>query len=142
MPYIRIWVHLIFSTKNREKLITTALRGPLLNHIRENGQRKSIHIDFINCMADHCHILISLGSSQSISEVVRLIKGESSNWINKNNLSRMHFSWQEEYIALSVSDSQVDRVREYIKNQEEHHRVKTFADEYDLFIKKTGLKLG
>lgn len=54
----------------------------------------------------------------------------------------MHFSWQEEYIALSVSDSQVDRVREYIKNQEEHHRVKTFADEYDLFIKKTGLKLG
>ncbi len=86
--------------------------------------------------------MISLGSSQSISEVVRLIKGESSNWINKNNLSRMHFSWQEEYIALSVSDSQVDRVREYIKNQEEHHRVKTFADEYDLFIKKTGLKLG
>jgi len=140
MPYIRIWIHLIFSTKNRDKLITKSLKPQLIDHIRENAQKKDIYIDFINCVEDHCHILISLGASQSISETARLIKGESSNWVNKNKLSKIHFAWQEEYIAVSVSESQVDKVREYIKNQEEHHRVKSFTEEYDLFIEKYGFK--
>ena len=143
MPYVRIWIHLIFSTKNRGKLISKALKPKLINHIRENALQKEIHIDFINCVSDHCHLLISLGASQSISDVARLIKGESSNWVNKNKLSKFHFAWQEEYIAVSVSESQVDRVRNYIKNQEEHHRVKTFREEYELFLKKYGFeKLG
>ena len=141
MPYIRIWIHLVFSTKNRDKLISRELKPKLLSHIRENSEKKEIYIDFINCVDEHCHILISLGASQSISDVARLIKGESSNWINKNKLSKIHFSWQEEYIAVSVSESQINRVREYIKNQEEHHRVKTFTEEYELFIKKYGFKI-
>ena len=92
-------------------------------------------------MEEHCHVFISLGASQSISEVARLIKGESSNWINKNKLLQIHFSWQEEYIAVSVSESQVNRVRDYIKNQEEHHRIRTFKEEYDLFIEKYSFEL-
>ncbi|MBN1407417.1 MAG: IS200/IS605 family transposase [Calditrichaceae bacterium] len=140
MPYIRIWIHLIFSTKNRDKIISTELRPKLLTHIRDNATKKEIYIDFINCIEDHCHILISLGASQSISEVARLIKGESSNWINKNKMLKIKFSWQGEYIGVSVGESQVNRVREYIKNQEEHHRRKKFSEEYDLFLKKYGFK--
>ena len=138
MPYIRIWIHLIFSTKNRDKLITKSLKPQLIKHILENAREKEIFIDFINCVEDHCHILISLGSGQSVSEIARLIKGESSHWVNKNKLSKFKFSWQEEYIAVSVSESQVNKVREYIKNQEEHHRVKSFSEEYSLFLKKHG----
>ena len=141
MPYIRIWIHLIFSTKNRDKLITPELKPQLLRHIRENAKEKEIYIDFINCVEDHCHILLSLSAGQTISNVARLIKGESSNWVNKNKLLKTHFSWQEEYIAVSVSESQVYRVREYIKNQEEHHRSKTFTEEYELFIKKYRFEL-
>lgn len=140
MPYIRIWIHLIFSTKNRDRLISGELKPKLLKHIRENAKKKDIYIDFINCVEDHCHILISLGSSQAISETARLIKGESSNWANKNKLSKTNFRWQEEYIAVSVSESQVNKVRNYIKNQEEHHRIKTFSEEYNLFLEKYNFK--
>lgn len=140
MPYVRIWVHLIFSTKNRDKIITSELKPKLLTHIRENAKKKEIYIDFINCVEDHCHILFSLGASQSISETARLIKGESSNWINKNKLSKFKFRWQDEYIGVSVSESQVNKVRDYIKNQEEHHRVKSFLEEYHLFLEKYSFK--
>jgi REP element-mobilizing transposase RayT len=140
MPYIRIWIHLIWSTKNREKLISKKLKPELLKHIRENAKNKDIYLDFINCVEDHSHLLISLGSSQSISKVVQLLKGESSHWVNKNKILRTYFEWQDEYIAMSVSESQVNKVREYIKNQETHHHRKTFAEEYELFIKNHGFK--
>ena len=140
MPYVRIWIHLVFSTKNRDKIITKKLKTKLLKHIRDNSKKKKIYIDFINGMEEHCHILLSLGASQSISEVARLIKGESSNWVNKNKLSQVHFAWQEEYFAVSVSESHVNKLREYIKNQEEHHKVQTFAEEYEMFLKKYGFK--
>jgi putative transposase len=136
MPYIKIWIHLIFSTKNREPLITKENKFEILEHIKTNAKEKEIYIDFINGVNDHIHILLSLGSEQNISKIVQLIKGESSFWINKNKISKTKFEWQEEYIALSVSGSIVDKVREYIKNQEEHHRLKTFAEEYEIFISK------
>jgi putative transposase len=136
MPYAQIWIHLIFSTKNREPLITKDIKPILLNHIRENAKSKNIYIDFINAEKDHVHVLISLGLDQSIAKVAQLIKGESSFWMNKNKISKYKFEWQDEYIALSVSNSGIEKVRDYIKNQEEHHRVRTFAEEYDLFIGK------
>lgn len=138
MPYIRIWIHLIWSTKNRERLITKELKNKLIDHIRENAKSKNIYIDFINMEPEHVHTTISLGSDQTISKVAQMIKGESSNWINKNKLIPGRFEWQDEYIAFSVSESQINKVREYIKNQEEHHRKKSFTEEYELFIKKYG----
>jgi len=141
MPYIKIWIHLIFSTKNRDKLISKQLKPQLLKHIKENSIKKNIYIDFMNCVSDHIHLLISLNSEQTISKVTQLIKGESSHWINKNNLIPNKFEWQDEYIAVSIGQSQVDRVRDYIKNQEEHHRKKTFQEEYDEFIKKYGFEI-
>jgi putative transposase len=71
---------------------------------------------------------------------VQLIKGESSFWINKEGLTQQKFEWQDEYFAVSVSESMIDKVREYIKNQEEHHKHKTFQQEYDEFISKYGFQ--
>jgi putative transposase len=140
MPFVRIWIHLIWSTKGRQKLIDKNLRPILLNHIIANAKQKKIYLDQINCVEDHCHCLISLGVSQFISKVAFLLKGESSHWVNDNKLIAGHFEWQDEYIAVSVSESQVEKVRTYIKNQEEHHRVKSFSEEYDIFIKRYGFK--
>lgn len=136
MPFTKIWIHLIWSTKNRGKLIDKELKQKLLQHIKENARLKNIFIDTLNCVQDHIHLLISLGREQTISKIVMLIKGESSNWVNKNKFTKTKFEWQDEYIAVSVSESQVDRVREYINNQEEHHRLKSFEEEYNLFLKK------
>ena len=141
MPYVRIWIHLIWSTKNREKIITKELKPALLKHMLEIAKKKKIYIDQINCVEDHCHTLISLGATQSISKVAFLLKGESSHWVNENKLSPAYFEWQDEYIAISVSESQVERVRAYIKNQEEHHRKKLFREEYDFFIQQYGFTI-
>ena len=138
MPYIRIWIHIIWTTKNRERIITKQIKSKLLNHIRENAKTKNIFMDFINCEPEHVHATISLGSDQTISKIMQLIKGESSNWVNKNKLVQGHFEWQDEYIAVSVSESMINKVRDYIKNQEEHHRRKSFAEEYNEFIEKYG----
>ncbi len=131
---------MIWSTKKRQPYITKELKPKLLSHIKENAFSKNIYIDTINCVKDHIHVLINLKPDQKLSDVVRLIKGESSFWINNNKLIKFKFEWQDEYIAASVSESQVDKVRNYIKNQEEHHRVKTFIEEYKNFIWKLGFK--
>ena len=107
-------------------------------HISENAKEKGIYIDFINGYSDHCHCLISLGADQNIQKIMQLIKGESSFWINKNRLTKEKFEWQDEYFAVSVSESIIDKVRDYIKNQETHHKKKTFQEEYDDFIIKFG----
>jgi len=141
MPFVKIHIHLVWSTKNRvPHLNSKEIRLKVWNHIRDNGQSKGIFIDFVNGFVDHCHCLISLGVDQTIQKTVQLLKGESSFWINKNKLTQEKFEWQDEYFAVSVSESQVDKVREYIKNQESHHRKKTFQEEYDEFIVKYGFE--
>jgi len=84
--------------------------------------------------------LISLSTDQTVAKVVQLIKGESSHWVNSGSIIRGKFEWQDEYIALTVSDSAVNTVREYIRNQEEHHRVKSFKEEFDNFADEYGLQ--
>lgn len=129
---------MMWSTKNRINLIDKSLKHELLHHIKENSISKNIHIDFHNCVSDHIHILINLHPDQKLSDVIRLIKGESSYWVNKSKLIKNKFEWQDEYIAVSVSESIINKVRDYIKNQEEHHKKLTFMDEYNEFIKKYG----
>lgn len=141
MPFVRVWVHLIWSTKNRQKIISDELKMKLIEHIKINAKEKNIWIDSINSVSDHIHILVSLGGEQSVSKVVMLIKGESSHWINKSSLLAQKFEWQDEYIALSVSESIVDKVRKYILSQVEHHQRKSFSEEYDEFLKKFGVEI-
>ena len=133
-------VHLIWSTKNREAVIRNELKDALLDHIKENSIQKGIFIDTFNCVADHIHMLVSLGSEQTVSKIVQLIKGESSHWLNEQHILKGRFEWQDDYFATSVSESMIDKVREYISNQEEHHRIKSFAEEYDEFMNKYGFK--
>jgi putative transposase len=134
MPYTKVLIHFIWSTKNRQHLISKDLKPLLLQHIKENSIKKGIFIDTLNCVSDHIHILVSLGSEQTIAKSAMLIKGESSFWINKQKLINNNFEWQDEYIALSVSYSAIDKVRSYILNQEEHHKKKAFTEEYEEFL--------
>ena len=135
MPYLRIWVHLIWSTKERRPLLNESLREKVFSHMKENAAKKEIYLDSINGVADHVHTLVSLKSDQTIAKVAQLLKGESSHWINAQNLCNNKFEWQDEYIAVSVSESNADNIRRYIRNQAEHHRVKLFNEEYEQFIK-------
>ncbi|WP_462222705.1 IS200/IS605 family transposase, partial [Ferruginibacter sp.] len=137
MPFIKVYIHFVWSTKNRIPFLNSLeLREKVWNHIKDTGKKKGIFIDFVNGYEDHCHCLVSLGSDQTIEKVMQLIKGESAFWINKKTLPKQKFEWQDEYFAVSVSESVIDKVRDYIKNQEEHHKQKTFQQEYDEFISK------
>lgn len=141
MPFIKVYIHFVWSTKNRVPYLNSKeLRIKVWNYIRANAKEKGIYIDFINGYSDHCHCLVSIGVDQTIQKVMQLIKGESSFWINKNELTKEKFEWQDEYFAVSVSESMINKVREYIKNQEEHHIKKTFQQEYDEFISKYGFE--
>jgi REP element-mobilizing transposase RayT len=140
MAFVKIWVHTVFGTKNREHYLIKEVREKIISHILLNAKAKNIFIDCLGGYNDHLHCLISLGSEQNIANVMNLIKGESSFWINKNKITNTKFEWADEYFAASVSESQVELVRKYIFNQEEHHRKKSFQEEYEEFMKKYGFK--
>lgn len=136
MSYLKIYIHIVFSTKNRAPHFNTLeLQVKVWKHIKANAYEKGIYLDMVNGYSDHCHCLVSLGSNQNIENIVQLLKGESSYWINQNKLTKEKFSWQEEYFAVSVSESKIEKVRTYIKNQNIHHHKKTFEEEYQEFIK-------
>jgi REP element-mobilizing transposase RayT len=138
MAYIKIWVHFVWTTKKRQPFLTKNIKSKVITHIKENALKKDIYIDSIDGGKEHLHTLISLGAKQSVSEVAQLIKGEVSFWINSEKMVKGKFEWQEKYFAVSVSESVLSKVRNYIRNQEEHHRVKPFSEEYDEFIRKYG----
>ena len=141
MPFVKVYIHFVWSTKNRIPFLATKeIRQKVWAHIKENAKEKGIYIDFINGYSDHCHCLVSLGVDQTIQKVMQLIKGESSFWINKEKLTVEKFQWQSEYFAVSVSESMIYKVRNYIKNQEEHHSKKTFQEEYEQFLEKYNFK--
>lgn len=141
MSYIRIWVHLVFATKNREPLLSREIRYKIQEHIIKNCEEKSIYLQAINGYTDHIHCLISLGREQSIANVAQLIKGESSFWINKHKLTNLQFTWQDDYFAVSVSESVLPKVISYIKNQEQHHAEKSFDDQITEFKKIYGFEI-
>ncbi len=131
----------MWSTKNREPFLDSKeLRLKVWDHIRENAKSKGIYLDFVSGYSDHCHCLVSLGLDQTIQKIMQLIKGESSFWINKNQLTKQKFEWQDEYFAVSVSESILEKVRNYIQNQEVHHRKKSFQEEYSEFLDKYGFQ--
>jgi putative transposase len=130
MPFVKIYIHCVWSTKYRyPHLNTKELRLKVWKHIKENAEKKGIHLDQVNGYEEHCHCLISLRSNQNVEKVMQLLKGESSFWINKNGLKNEKFEWQDEYYAVSVSESVIEKVRNYIKRQEEHHRKKSYSQE-------------
>ncbi len=138
MSWVRIWIHLVFSTKNREPFLNKEIRKNVFQHIKQNAKKKDIFLDSVNGYSDHAHCLISLNKDKSISETAQLIKGESSHWINQNKLTVSKFIWQDDYWAVGVSESHLQAVRNYICNQEEHHHKISFAEEVEEFMNKYG----
>ena len=117
MPHIKVYIHFVWSTKKRvPHLYSPEIRQKVWQHIAENARSKDIFVDFVNGYSDHCHCLVSLGVDQTLQKVAQLIKGESSYWINKNRLTKEKFEWQDDYFAVSVSESKLNVVRDYIKN--------------------------
>ncbi len=135
MSYVNVMIHSVWGTKNRERILLPEPRNLLLKHIRENAKDKGIYIDTINAEPEHVHCLFSLNADMSVSTVLQLIKGEASFWANQQKLIRPKLIWAVDYYAGSVSESQLPKVRAYIRNQHEHHRRLSFTEEYDEFMK-------
>jgi putative transposase len=134
--FSQIYIQVVFAVKGRENVISKVWKDDLNKYIAgiiKGKEQKSI---IVNGMPDHIHIFIGLKPSMSISDLVRDIKNNSSKWINDNKLIKGKFSWQEGYGAFSYSHSQIENVYNYILNQEEHHKIKTFKEEYVEFLKK------
>lgn len=139
---LKIWIHGIFSTKDRASLIKPDFENELYNHIKQKLETEmDCIVRIINGMSDHIHILFLLSSKFSIGDTFKNIKGESSHWVNQSALTKYKFAWQTGYGAFSVSESMVKEVEKYIANQKEHHKKMTYEQEVDLFIKKYGLKV-
>ena len=136
MSYVSSYFHCVFSTKERRPLIAPALRDrlwPFLGGIARQNKMKAIEIGGVE---DHVHILLSLPSTLPVSKALQLIKGGSSKWVHETFPEHRLFAWQEKYGAFSVSVSQLDKIIQYIKGQEEHHRKLTFQDEFLELLKK------
>ena len=142
MSYIKIMVHCVWGTKNRSPILLAVKRNQLIVHIKENARMKNIFIDSIGGYHDHLHCLVSLGADQSIAKVMQLIKGESSFWANSEKIMPQKLEWTEDYFAASVNEASLITVRNYIKNQEEHHLNISFKQEYENFIRNYGFHLG
>lgn len=138
--YHKIWLQFVWSTKDRSPIITKKLKTKLIKHFKEYGSKNEIYIDIVNGIEDHLHFLIGLNPKQSPAKIANLLKGESSNWVNKNIFIRAKFSWQEGYSVFSVSPKDINKVREYIRNQEEHHRKMTYLEEVEKFLKAYGIQ--
>ena len=136
MSYVSSYYHCVFSTKARQPLISTELRErlwPFLGGIARQNQMKAIEV---GGMPDHVHILLSLPSTLSIAKALQLIKGGSSKWVHETFPEQRLFCWQVKYGAFGVSVSQLDRIIQYIKDQEVHHRRMTFQEEFLALLKK------
>lgn len=133
--YTQLYVHCVFAVKFRAATLHPRWDERLRLYITAIVQNNGHKMLAINNMPDHLHLFVGLNPAQSISDMMRLIKGDSSEWINKERLTSTKFQWQEGYGAFSYSKSQVDKVVKYIHSQQEHHRKVTFLDEYLQMLK-------
>jgi len=136
MSYVSSYFHCVFSTKERRPLITPALRQrlwPFLGGIARQNKMRALEIGGIQ---DHVHILLSLPATVPIAKALQLIKGGSSKWVHESFPEHRLFGWQEKYGAFSVSVSQLDKLIQYIKNQDAHHRKVSFQEEFLALLKK------
>lgn len=140
MPHslVRAYIHYVWTTKNRERTLVNEARYKLRTHIAEYATHNGIDTLALNVQPEHVHLLVSLSRSQRIEDVIKLIKGESSHWINSSDLLPGKFAWQTGYWAGSVSYRHREAVVSYINGQDEHHRRKSFAEEFQEVLTEYG----
>ncbi len=137
--YSRCRLHLIWGTHGRERLLNKDAAARVSRYLREYAETKGIYMKINYVNADHVHALIELPTRLSIEEMMQLLKGSSSHWINTNDVIAGKFAWGRGYGAFSVSESNVNTIVAYIAGQQQHHRIRTFAEELKEFIERHGL---
>lgn len=134
--FTQIHIHLVFAVKNRQAQISESIRVRVEKYITGIVQHFGHKLLAIYCMPDHCHLFVGLRPAQSLSDLMRDIKSRSTEFINNEGLTNTKFFWQEGYGAFSYSHSHVQNVIDYVLHQPEHHRKKTFREEYLALLQK------
>ena len=133
--YTQLYFHIVFAVKGRSNYISENWKSELYKYISGIIANKDQKLMIVNGVPNHIHLLIGTKPNCNLSDLIRDIKANSSKWINEKKFTNFHFEWQTGFGAFTVSQSVVPNVIEYIKNQEEHHRKKTFKEEYVEFLK-------
>jgi REP element-mobilizing transposase RayT len=134
----KVYVHFVWTTKHAQRILAPSARPKLLEHFLDEAKNHSIVVEALNVQPEHVHLLTNLSRAQTIEDVAKQLKGESSHWINHNDVIAGKFSWQTGYGAFSVSYTHYKEVVAYINNQDEHHKRVTFMDEYKALLLKYG----
>jgi len=144
MPHssVKIWIHAVWSTQDRIPFLKGEFKAELNGHIRQKIEEMDCPVRIVNGTADHVHALFSLNVEKALADVIRMAKGESAHWFNQRRYMKGRFAWQTGYGGFSVSPQMVKSVETYIRRQEEHHRRMTFWEEYERFVKMTGMPAG
>lgn len=138
--YTQLYIHIVFAVKYRDVAISEEWDERLRQYITGIVQHNRHKLIAINNMPDHMHLFVGLNPAQSISVLMQQVKGDSSEWINKEKLTKQRFRWQEGYGAFSYARSQVDTVVKYIQNQQIHHKKKNFLVEYREMLDSFGIR--
>jgi REP element-mobilizing transposase RayT len=138
--YVSSLYHCVFSTKERRRIIVPEIRDRLWPYMGGIARENDMKALCIGGTEDHLHALLSLPSTMAIAKAIQLIKGGSSKWVGETFPSQDFFEWQEGYGAFTVGISQLDDTLRYIRNQEEHHRTRTFEEEYIAFLDRHGIE--
>ncbi len=138
--YTKVWLHIIWGTLRREKvLISRDIRREISSYLYRYAKNKAIYMKINYMNADHVHALVDLPTNISLEDMLQLLKGSSSHWINQNKFISGKFSWGRGYAIFAVSHSNIGKVENYIANQYEHHRRRTFLEEYQRLISSHNL---
>ncbi len=138
--FAAVYLHVVFSTKNRESLIAPDLAPRLYEYLSGVARGNGCRLAGSGGVADHVHLLVSLGREIAIADLVRELKAGSSRWVHDTFPGLSGFAWQSGYGAFSVSVGRIAGVKTYIANQEEHHKTRTFQEEYREFLRKHGIE--
>jgi REP element-mobilizing transposase RayT len=132
--YYKIWIHAIYATKGREPLIHPDIEQQVYDHQKAELLLMDCPVRIINGMPDHVHLLFLQNPKLPITDIIKQVKGNTSHWLNEQQLIQERFAWQTGYAAYSVSESQLEKVYQYILHQKQHHSQNTFEDEYHKFV--------
>ena len=138
--YSRCWLHVIWATLKREGIFDKSAGAKVSAYLTEYAETKGIYMKINYVNADHVHALIDLPTKYSLEDAMQYLKGGTSFWINEKQVVSGKFSWGRGYGAFSVSESLVAQVAHYIAGQEEHHRKKSFLEEFQAFVSKHNLR--
>lgn len=132
---VYLFIHVIITVKSKDTLLTKPVRSVLFSHIKKHGEENGMRMLAVSGVEDHMHGLLQLLPTQNLAQVIKTVRNNAADWINEGKFLPGLFEWHDEYVALSVSPSNVKQVIDYIDKQEEHHKTKTLESELEVFQK-------